>query len=368
MVKQLKSTQSSALSVADGDPNQLSITFMSVKVQQPTLAKNANTAQVLIREPHSLLKTVKKLSFFERRIYWLVLREMKIIQERDPKQLRPWTEVVFKIHYSEVYNSYSPDVKGLAQLLRSRTLSWDDEDESHTDIVVFPKTRYWEKKGIIELRMDREAIPLFINLSKGYSQFELQMALKLTSEYAQALYPWLAGFAHSGWWRVSIADLRQHVNVEANEYALFADFKRRIVDMALGQINAHSDLEITYKMLKQGRAVVGLEFAIQRKQILIEGEDEAATQRRREEVETDLDRIFAQDMPTLIRLAGHALHDYPSFSLKQQEAILTNQIHLQDFLRAHTYVQRGYATVDRQAYVRESVFQYKKGKYVPKTA
>ena len=366
MIKQLKHIQSSSSTITEGDPNQLSITFMSVKVQQPTTAKDAKTSQVLIREPHSLLKTVKKLSFYERRIYWLVLREMKIIQERDPKQLRPWTEVVFQIHYSEVFNSYGPDVKGIAQLLRSRTLSWDDEDESHTDIVVFPKTRYWAKKGIIELRMDREAIPLFINLSKGYSQFELQMALKLTSEYAQALYPWLAGFAHSGWWRVSIADLRQHVNVEVKEYALFADFRRRIVDMALSQINTYTDLDITYEMLKQGRAVVGIEFAIRRKQVLADGEDEAAVQRRREEVEADLDRIFAQDMPTLVILAGHALHDYPSFSAKQQEAILTNSIYLLAFLRAHAYAQRGYATIDKQAYVRESVFQYKKGKHYSK--
>lgn len=362
MAKQLRPVRASTSAAVNNDPNQLSITFLSVKVQQPTAAQQAKTTQVLIREPHSLLKTVKKLSFFERRVYWLVLREMKTIQERDAKQLRPWTEVVFKIHYSEVYNSYSPDVKGLAQLLRSRTLSWDEDDESHTDIVVFPKTRYWEKKGVIELRMDREAIPLFINLSKGYSQYELQMALKLTSEYAQALYPWLASFASAGWWRVSLVDLRQHVNLEPNEYALFADFRRRVVDMALSQINEHSDLIVTYKMLKQGRAVVALEFTIRRKPRLVEEEAQAEAQRRREEVEADLDRIFAQDLPTLIRLAGQVLHEYPSFSVKQQEAILTNPAHLQDFLRAHAYAQRGYATVDKQAYVRESVFQYKKGK------
>lgn len=210
--------------------------------------------------------------------------------------------------------------------------------------------------------MDREAIPLFINLSKGYSQFQLQMALKLTSEYAQGLYPWLSSFAHSGWWRISIEELRRHVNLEDSEYHLFADLRRRVIDMALTQINTHSDLDVTYKTLKQGKAVVGLEFAICRKQTLIDRENEADLQRRREEVEEDLGRIFEQDMPSLIRLAIHALTDYPSFSAKQQEAILTNNIHLQAFLRAHTYVQRGYSTIDHQAYVRESVFQFKKGK------
>ena len=51
---------------------------------------------------------------------------------------------------------------------------------------------------------------------------------------------------------------------------------------------------------------------------------------------------------------------YPSFSAEQRTAILRDREKLHAFIRATTYVQKGFATIDHEAYVAQAVFNYKK--------
>ena len=50
-----------------------------------------------------------------------------------------------------------------------------------------------------------------------------------------------------------------------NEYNRMCDFKRRILDMAVQEINEKTDLTVSYTQEKRGRTITGFKFTVRRK-------------------------------------------------------------------------------------------------------
>jgi len=340
---------------------QYKITFTSLEVSKPNEDGASFIKKTIsIREPVHLLVAITEaeLSFFERRIYWMVMKELKSIQRMKTEELQPYSEITFEFHYSNIYNSGHPiELKPILAHMRQRTISWTDETETHNDIVIFPQTSYSTKTGVISLTMYHKVIPLFLDLSKGYSSYQLEYALALSSTYAQIMYPLLSRFRKSGIWRVSLEELRELMGVGKSKYANYAHFRLRVIDIALNQINKETDLSISYEDTKTGKSITGLVFTIHSDTT----ETPKQQEELREEIQEELKQILAKDETDLIYMAASMLkRQYPSFSTEQRSAILKDREKLHAFIRATTYVQKGFATIDHEAYVAQAVFNYKK--------
>ena len=167
----------------------------------------------------------------------------------------------------------------------------------------------------------------------------------------------MARFRNTGIWRVGLNELREMIGAKEKSYNNYSAFRTRVIELSLRQINEHTNLTVTYEPVMQGRAVVGLEFKIQTKTPPEELEKET----RKAEMKQRLDEIYQMDIADILVYAGGQLSKYyPSFSQKQKKAILQNTEHLKAFLRADLYAEFGFADKDPEAYVAQSVFNYKK--------
>ena len=68
-----------------------------------------------------------------------------------------------------------------------------------------------------------------------------------------------------GWLAISLDDLRFRFGLLPTEYQAMKDFKKRVLDLAVNQINEHTDLSTSYTQQKQGRKIVGFQFDFKRK-------------------------------------------------------------------------------------------------------
>lgn len=50
--------------------------------------------------------------------------------------------------------------------------------------------------------------------------------------------------------------LYEKLGIDEDQYPLIADFKKRVLDIAVEQINEHSDIKVKYDQIKQGRKIV----------------------------------------------------------------------------------------------------------------
>jgi plasmid replication initiation protein len=354
------SSPKKSVQIANG---QLSLTFQSVTVSTPVginpeviELRTVDDKKILIREPLKLLAGTNSFTFFERRLYWLVLREIRNIQAIDPTKLKPFEELRFRFHYTDLVKGHAnASIQKTVDALQKRKISWEDEAGKHTEVVVFPMAQYWPKKGVIELTMYHAVIPVFLYLGNGYAQYGYEEALMLSSEYAQILFTTLARYRRTRSWRVSLDDLRKMIGATDKSYSTYSAFRTRVIDLSLKQINEHTSLNVSYVPTVQGRAVVGLEFIVDSKNPpeKIEIDERRAMMRQRHE------ELMQLDIANLISYAADQLtRHYGSFSEAQKKTILTQTESLKNFINADLYAEFGFADKP-EAYVATSVFKYK---------
>ena len=340
---------------------QLTFDFVSTTVSsypkpgKPTPATVPHSSNTLVREPLLLLEITKNFSLLERRLYILVLRELKNLQKIEREQIQPWTELRFQFHYSEIINGHTnASIKALVDKIRTRDISWTDHDnQSYKSIVIFPETEYQRNKGTIMLTMYHKVIPLFLDLSRGFSTYQLELALALTSDYAQVIYPYIARFRKTKVWRVAIDEFRRIVRAE-DKYKNFAHLRQNVIDPALAQINAMTDYKVKVKTKLQGRAIIGLEFSINYTSTLTEPEEVVS----KEDIAQQLEVILSMEPTAAADYVARELSYYSSLTQDQKNQILAGGEKLMSFLRANLYVQTGNIN-NPDAYMAEAVFHFK---------
>lgn len=64
---------------------------------------------------------------------------------------------------------------------------------------------------------------------------------------------------------IEIEDFRSKIGVLQTEYKLMSDFKKRVFEPAITQINERTDLTVSYEQHKTGRTISGFSFKFKQK-------------------------------------------------------------------------------------------------------
>ncbi|MBS0358995.1 MAG: replication initiation protein [Proteobacteria bacterium] len=99
-----------------------------------------------------------------------------------------------------------------------------------------------------------------------YGRLNMDVQAKFRSTYGLALYENCIRYQNiSHTPLLDIETFRKLMGVKDNEYIYFRDFKRRVLDKAIVEVNEYSPILITVRFKKNGRHIVGLQFQIQKK-------------------------------------------------------------------------------------------------------
>ncbi len=104
-----------------------------------------------------------------------------------------------------------------------------------------------------------------------YSRLLLQMQVPFKSGHALALYEYLndAMQRHKGdelTTGLRLNDLRLLLGVSDTQYLEFKHLNQRAIKPAFEEINKHTDIEVTRKLIRENRNVAGLQIVVKRKQ------------------------------------------------------------------------------------------------------
>lgn len=107
---------------------------------------------------------------------------------------------------------------------------------------------------------------VFFNLAEsGYVKYRLRYTMSMKSQYSIRLYSMLRDWQRSKNWTISIPDLRENLGAVEKSYSVFRDFRKRVLDVAVNEINERSDLQITYQTILKGRKATHIAFNIKLK-------------------------------------------------------------------------------------------------------
>jgi plasmid replication initiation protein len=123
------------------------------------------------------------------------------------------------------------------------------------------KIAYVDSVGIVELTFAPDVIPLITQLEKSFTAYELKQISSLTSKYAIRLYELLIQWRSVGKTPLfELDDFRFKLGLAEGDYTKMANFKVRVLDAALNQINELTDIIASYEQHKNGRVISGFSF------------------------------------------------------------------------------------------------------------
>lgn len=128
---------------------------------------------------------------------------------------------------------------------------------------------YVDDLGLLEITFAPDVVPLVTQLERRFTSYQVEQVAHLTSKYAIRLYELLIAWRDIG--KVStiaLCDVRNRLGVEENEYLAMSDFKRRVLDPAIKQINEKTDITAKYEQHKAGRKITGFSFTFKQKKTL----------------------------------------------------------------------------------------------------
>lgn len=99
-----------------------------------------------------------------------------------------------------------------------------------------------------------------------YGRLNMRIMSQFKSSYGLALYENVIRYqnlAQTPWFKIEV--FRKLMGVPEDKYLIFRDFKRRVIDKAISEVNTIAAVNITIDMQKQSRCVVALRFLIEKK-------------------------------------------------------------------------------------------------------
>jgi plasmid replication initiation protein len=174
--------------------------------------------------------------------------------------------VMFGTHPDEVYRQ----LKVAMKLLYARTMTLRDTHPK-TGKARIIETRwisaasYIDGEGAIQIIFAPLVIPYITRLESEFTAYRLEKIGNLSSTYAVRLYELLVQYLGLGKREVEIDWLKDILQI-TDEYPRIVDFKKRVTDVAVEQINTHTDITTSYTQRKTGRNVTHLNFKIDAKE------------------------------------------------------------------------------------------------------
>lgn len=124
---------------------------------------------------------------------------------------------------------------------------------------------YFDDQGYVELTFARLIIPFISRLESRFTSYDMCQTAKLSSKYATRLYELISQWRSVGSFNTSITDFREKMGLDENEYKAISHLKKNVLDLAVLQINAHTDIKISYEQHKKGRMISGFSFKFKQK-------------------------------------------------------------------------------------------------------
>lgn len=229
-----------------------------------------NKSNKLVIKDNALIDASFNLSLVEQRIMLLA-----IVEAREVNNLTPNTAIeVLVSNYVQQFKADSNNIYGAlkdaARTLKRREFSYIDRykgQPAYTTANWVNKVTYVDNSGMVVLYFSEEVISLISRLEEQFTKYHLEQVSSFKSKYSTRLYELIIKWFSTGKTeKYEIEDLRSKLGLGVNEYSTMSNFKINVLDKALGEINKHSDITVSYEQFKQGRAISAVQFKFQQKQ------------------------------------------------------------------------------------------------------
>ena len=225
----------------------------------------------LVVKDNALINASYNLDLVEQRLILLAIVEAresgKGINANDPLTVHAESYInQFGVHRNTAYQALKDACNDLfARQFSYQKINERGNIENYRSRWV-SEIGYVDNEAIVKLIFAPAIVPLITRLEEHFTKYELQQISNLSSAYSVRLYELLIAWRSIGSTPIiELNDFRQRIGVLDTEYKRMERFKTSVLELAITQINEHTDITVKYEQHKKGRSISGFSFIFKNK-------------------------------------------------------------------------------------------------------
>lgn len=127
--------------------------------------------------------------------------------------------------------------------------------------------KYIDGTGMVNLTFDPSLKPYLLQLKSNFTSCRLEMLLSFKSQYTVRVYTLLKQYQRLKEREVGLDELRIVLGVGKDQYQLYGDFRRYILQATQKELTEKADLYFDFEEVKYGRRVGAIRFHILTKKL-----------------------------------------------------------------------------------------------------
>lgn len=229
-------------------------------------SKGMSTPDLVVKS-NRLNTAIQNLSLSEIRLIQLAIIDARENNRglSEDKPLR-----IEALRYAEAFNVTRQTayeiILSAEKTLFERRFSFINEKDRVVKSRWVQRVEYIDQESAIEVIFTHDVVNEITRLDGAvdfFTKYLLKQTSSMTSMYSVRLYELLVQWKEAK--KTPIFELdtfRNQLGIEVNEYKVMSDFKKRVLLLALKEINEKSDLKISYEQVKKGRKITGFKFKV----------------------------------------------------------------------------------------------------------
>lgn len=221
--------------------------------------------EIRITKSNALIEANYRLSLMESRLLLICIGRIDSRFPLDDQRVFRVQASEFQVRFGIGREKAYQSLKEIADRLFERKLEIRNPATGLVDDKVrwVSRCKYLDGQGAIQLHFAPEILPYISEIRAHFTSYSLDSVSGFSSTFAIRLYEIVEQYRRLGKRTASISDLRRWLDC-TETFDRFSDFERWVIRVGVEQINNQSDLRVTYRKIKQGRAVSHIEFLVTR--------------------------------------------------------------------------------------------------------
>jgi len=215
----------------------------------------------------------KSNALIQKARYTFSLQQQKILcflithlAENDTHETEKKFDIKTFYDFMEVDSKNYERVRENLKALRDKSWFITSEDGTETSVSFLTKISTNKRNGTATVFFDRDILPYLQELKTKYTTYKLYYIMTMKSQYSIRLYELFKSVAGKTNWYFSVEELRKLFMCEKN-YSLMADFKKRVIEPAIKEINEKTDITVDFTYVSEGRKILGIDCHVEYKNI-----------------------------------------------------------------------------------------------------
>lgn len=226
------------------------------------IMKNRN----IVKQGYQLVNARYKLSSNEMKFIMLVLAQIDIDDDNFKRYSLKVSDIDTRLNSGLGYTR----LKKLTKDIMSKPFTIDT-DFGFSTFNWFSSIHYYEKTGNFSVRIDDDLNPYLLDLKSRFVKYNLKYILPLSSNYSIRLYQLLKEYQKLTRRTFTVNELQDILQVPKS-MKNYADFKRKVIQVAEKELINNCDIFFEYEEIKVGRKVNEILFRIKLNEPILENE------------------------------------------------------------------------------------------------